>query len=269
MKNRSFEAKGLPQPQAISPVAFAASQVIGALGRFLILDFAISYANAFVPSLDNASIPLRLAFGCLMMFYVRWSMDIPCRVLSAIAVLFFGSSPASWPPLFGSWSEAYTIRRFWSHTWHQGMRLIAEAPVNFVAHSLLGLQKGTYVSQWAKVLGNFMMAFLDHAYGRVMGGGDVVSDWNMFILHPIALWIEETTREGLVACGILDKDKRSRTERYLGYIWVGVFNCWTFLYFMEGAIRVDGNVPALADGLIEPPFGASLVVPLTRWLASR
>lgn len=148
------------------------------------------------------------------------------------------------------------------------MRLIAEAPVNFVVHSLLGLPKGTYVSQWSKVFGNFMMAFLDHAYGRIMGGGDVMNDWNMFILHPIALWLEETTREVLVAAGMLTKDKKSRTERYLGYIWVGLFNCWTFLYFMEGAIRVEGNVPTPAEGLIELPFGASLVLPLTRWLTS-
>jgi hypothetical protein len=43
----------------------------------------------------------------------RVSIDFPYRVLSIISVLFGFASPQQWPPLFGSISDAYTIRGFW------------------------------------------------------------------------------------------------------------------------------------------------------------
>lgn len=264
-ERRSFEAKGLPSPpsESTSRFQFASSQVFGALWRFLALDLAITYANTSIPTVSDVSIPLRLALGALMMFYVRWTMDIPYRLLSAFSVLMGFNKPDEWPPLFGEWKDAYSLRRFWSHTWHQGMRLIAEPPVNLVVNQLLRLPKGTYFSHWTKVFGNFLMAFVDHAYGRVLAGGDPVNDWVMFIAQPVAIWVEETLRDVAVACGLVDKHRKSALELWLGYLWTVAFECWTFLAFMEGAIRVHGNVPAV--GLIEPAFGSSAVFPIVKW----
>jgi hypothetical protein len=142
------------------------------------------------------------------------------------------------------------------------MRLIAEPLVRFVVHSLLRIPKGSYASQWSKVFGNLIMAFMDHAHGHLLAGGDLRHDWNIFIARPIATWFKETLREQAVAFGLLDAGRRSRAGTLLGYLWTGLFQCWNFLYFVEGAIRVQDAVPQ--DVLIEPPFGTSLILPLLR-----
>jgi len=201
------------------------------------------------------------------MLYVRWTMDIPCRILSAVTILLGIYKPSDWPPMFGEWSEAYTIRRFWSHTWHQGMRLIAEPPINFVVNHVFGVPKGSYLNRWSKIFGNFIMAFVDHAYGRILIGGDPMSDWVMFIVQPFAIWLEESARTLAVSFDLVDEHWRSSLEIALGYLWTAVFECWTFLDFMEGAIRFHGNVPAPALGLIEPAFSFSAWTPLLQLIS--
>jgi hypothetical protein len=259
-RDRRFQAKGLPvHPLPRSRSEFVFSQISGAILRFLVLDLAISCTNSSLTTISDASVHVRLAYGCLMMFYVRWTMDISCRLLSATTVLFGIFKPDDWPPLFGEWRDAYTLRRFWSHTWHQGMRLIAEPPVEFLIN-VAGLGKQSYSSRWAKIFGNFTMAFFDHAYGRILAGGNPLNDWTMFMLQPIAIWTEETIREVAVAAGLLNGHYRS--QLVLGYVFVLVFQSWTFLDFMEGAIRWQGSVPLQQNGLIEPAFGLSVVRPL-------
>ncbi|RMZ74757.1 hypothetical protein DV737_g5769, partial [Chaetothyriales sp. CBS 132003] len=253
-----FQAKHLPvrsSTATFSRVGFALSQVVNAALRFLALDFAITQVNMSMSTMNHVSIPRRLVVGALMMLYVRWTMDIPYRVASSFAVLAGINTPDEWPPLFGEWKDAYTIRRFWSHTWHQGMRIIAEPPVDWFVANVLSLQGGSYFARWSIVFGNFLMAFVNHAYGRIMAGGDPMNDWVMFTAHPLALWVEDSLRHVAVTAGLLDKHHRSNLEKCVGYIWVSIFVCWTFLDFMEGAIRLRGDVPK--NGLIEPVMGLS------------
>lgn len=256
---RSFEVKGLPKSPSpnVSWLYFAYLQLLSAFVQFILLDVAVTYVNTSYTTLDSASFPMKLVIGGIMLLYVRWTMDIPYRVVSAVTLISGITSPEDWPPLFGAWQDAYTIRRFWSHTWHQGMRLLAEPPMDFLANALLKLPRGSYMYKWTKIFGNFFIASLDHVYGRIIAGGDPNSDWTFFAIQPVAICIEETIRDALVAFGLLDARQKSGTELCLGYIWTAVFQSWSFLYFMEGAIRIYGNVPAKT--LIEPAFGLSLV----------
>jgi hypothetical protein len=89
----------------------------------------------------------------------------------------------------------------------------------------------------------------------------------MFALQPAAIWVEDMVRDVLVAWGLVDRGRRSRVEIAMGYVWVAVFQCWTFLAFMNGAIRVYGGVPK--DTLIEPVYGVSVLAPvLGRYFSS-
>ncbi|KAE9395791.1 hypothetical protein BT96DRAFT_1043167 [Gymnopus androsaceus JB14] len=44
------------------------------------------------------------------------------------AVLLRLSAPEDWPPLFGSWGEAWSVRNFWGRTWHQMIRRLCVSP---------------------------------------------------------------------------------------------------------------------------------------------
>jgi hypothetical protein len=46
-------------------------------------------------------------------FSIYGIFTIAYNTASVTAVLFGGSEPRNWPPLFGSFREAYTLRRFW------------------------------------------------------------------------------------------------------------------------------------------------------------
>jgi hypothetical protein len=97
----TFEAKGVPAASSSSRYSFAVSQLVDAFLRFVTLDMAITYLNATVPTLDAVSLPFILLVGGLMSLYVRWTMDIPYWILSAITVTTGMNTTADWPPLFG------------------------------------------------------------------------------------------------------------------------------------------------------------------------
>jgi hypothetical protein len=86
VRDRRFQAERLPvHPHPKPRYGFVFSQISGAILRFLILDLTISYANFSLVTISDASIPVRLVFGGLMMVYARFSMDIPYRIISAIS----------------------------------------------------------------------------------------------------------------------------------------------------------------------------------------
>ncbi|GIZ44776.1 hypothetical protein CKM354_000796500 [Cercospora kikuchii] len=254
----SFQAKGTP---ALSlrdreRSQFIRSRLLGAVFQYLVLDILITVANTMNPSIASSSFLKTLFLGATMLLYVRYTMDIPCRILSVLIVSSGLGQPTSWPPLFGSWKEAYTVRRFWSHTWHQGMRLLAEPPIHYLADKVFVLPPGSAANKWFRIFGNFFIACLDHAYGRIIAGGNPRSDYVFFAIQPIAILVEENVRGIAIWLGILDAKHRSVLEKWLGYIWTAVFQCFTFLYFMEGAIHIRGRREDQL--LIEPAFGFSL-----------
>ena len=190
---------------------------------------------------------VRMALGGYTMLHTRWTLDMVYKILAAVSVACSITDPCQWPPLFGSWSDAWTIRRFWAHTWHQMMRLHAEPPVAFVIHKVLRLPKGNYFSRWGKVFGNFAVAALLHAYGRNLAYGNTRRDWDMFLAHAVAIWMEDHVGAFILSLGIVTAE--SRICRTVGYIWTFGVTLWTWYFFMEEMIR--------AGGIAEPVMGVS------------
>ncbi|KAF9011676.1 hypothetical protein BDZ89DRAFT_1077549, partial [Hymenopellis radicata] len=54
-------------------------------------------------------------------------------ILSLVSVALHLSRPEDWTHLFGYWSDAYTIRRFWGRAWHQCLRRVFTVHGKFVA----------------------------------------------------------------------------------------------------------------------------------------
>lgn len=111
--------------------------------------------------------------------------------------------PEAWPPNFGSFKEAYSIRRFWGYTWHQQMRRTTSAPGVFLLSLLpLSFQKSRallprLLKRYFLIFSAFLVSGLIHAAGsynvtRAMGlplsdGGEI----GYFLLQGFAIMVED------------------------------------------------------------------------------
>ncbi|PBK92600.1 hypothetical protein ARMGADRAFT_930803, partial [Armillaria gallica] len=112
-----------------------------------------------------------------------WSWAVPTiaslttiHALLSAAMLAFGIwGVETWRWFYGSWSDAYTVLRFWSHTWHQLLRKSITAPGDrFVSY--LSLSKGSNLTSAVKLYTAFFVSgWIHHSSDYVVlgyhGGG--------------------------------------------------------------------------------------------------
>ena len=187
-----------------------------------------------------------LYLGCfravLLFLQSRWYMDLLYRCSAVIGMAIW--NPSLFPPLFGSWREAYTVRRFWGYTWHQMMRSLAQYPVNALA-SGLRIRRGSYLSNYFKVSGSFFITYAMHGYGTHVAGGNHMSDFWWCFWQVAAIFVEERVIEIGQRLGI----KESGATWAAGYAWNALVMALTCrLWIDEGA-----SMGAYA----KPPLGFS------------
>jgi hypothetical protein len=72
-----------------------------------------------IPSMVNAeTVGTRIFSTFLFWFILRITIGLIYNLVSFIGVATFLSKPADWPPYFGSPSDTYTLRKFWSYVNH-------------------------------------------------------------------------------------------------------------------------------------------------------
>lgn len=52
--------------------------------------------------------------GNLIFLIVRWTLTALYSTVAAATVLLHLYDPQDFPPLFGDWKDAYSVRRFWA-----------------------------------------------------------------------------------------------------------------------------------------------------------
>ena len=123
----------LPQHPPPSPQTFFWKTLLKIVYNVIVADLAASVftgSSAFDsrahdpadgPETYLTAVPLPrrmlyvLAFGARM----ASSFHVLHGILSLVCVVFGRSSPTLWPDLWGRWSDAYTIRRFWGYVFHE------------------------------------------------------------------------------------------------------------------------------------------------------
>ncbi|EWG55298.1 hypothetical protein FVEG_13320 [Fusarium verticillioides 7600] len=84
---------------------------------------------------------------------------------NVIAVVLVGlglSEPVMWPSWFGSFTEAYSVRRWWGISWHQTWRCFLTDHADWVVYNLLHLPKDSPITRYAKNLVVFYLSGLIH-----------------------------------------------------------------------------------------------------------
>lgn len=254
--------KGVPEarPTSYPRAKFVLEQIFAIAWRILFCDcrrlFFLKFIYTRYTSLLAAPLlPDRLLLGASIIMETRFMIEIPYFVLSTMAVTVGWGTPADWPPLFDTFLNAWSVRKFWSHCWHQMMRLQAEPIVKGLLHGCLKVEHGTTFSNYGHVLGNFFIAFVTHALPRWAGQGRWQEDRLFFMLQCFAIIAEDLVvwvfrKLGLGPYTILGK--------LCGYAWTFSFIslCWIQWYEMAQQGGDAFKNPAFGISIIEPALAA-------------
>ncbi|KAK6004355.1 hypothetical protein QM012_008217 [Aureobasidium pullulans] len=250
----NFQIRNVPPaPSPTTPrLQFAAKQLVSAAINLLLVDLSYWHLRHFssvtaepIAPLTSQPLPLALFNAWLIYIQAYWVMSALFSVVAAITVPLHIYPPSAFPPLFGSFAHAYTMKRFWAHTWHQMMRSIQLPYTAFLVRKL-NLDERKKSTYWVKVCVAFFFAWLVHAYGTLISGGGLTCDFWRYAPQVLAFWVEEKVIEVGKKMGC-----KGRKWRVLGYLWVFVFNGCTLLAWFAP--------PAAQRAYIKHPLGFSVV----------
>lgn len=168
-----------------------------------------------------------------------------------VAVLLGLSSPADCPSLHGSFSEAYTIRRFWGVSWHQMFRCFLTGHADLVVdHTLPFVSRHSAISRYTRLgIAFFISGLIHHHADQLMGvpnaeNGAVV----FFLLHAAFIMVEDAL--GPVFIALLPE----RACHVLGYLWVFAFFTWTSPVWIYSGMRLGISSAALLPVRVVGPW---------------
>ncbi|KAL7783265.1 hypothetical protein V8C37DRAFT_397334 [Trichoderma ceciliae] len=107
--------------------------------------------------------------------------------LLAIVAVLCGDQPQSWPPIWQDRpSQAYSVRRFWSNYYHQGLRKALSGPADWVID--LVIPRGSLISRYSRLaLAFFLSAVLHH-----QAEGSETGQLIFFSSQALGIMLEDT-----------------------------------------------------------------------------
>ncbi|KAI0926545.1 hypothetical protein AcW1_002493 [Taiwanofungus camphoratus] len=163
-------------------------------------------------------------------------MDMRYSLLSVVLVTLGLSEPKDWPDLYGSWADAYTVRRFWGRTWHQLIRRYVSAYGKCVCRTLR-LPSGSWVSSQTQLYIAFIVSGLMHCGGDLMARRDLFgSSFPFFIAQAAAITFEDVIISIARRIGV-DEGKSGSLARIVGYVWVFVWFSISAPWYIDWALR--------------------------------
>ncbi|KIK54952.1 hypothetical protein GYMLUDRAFT_1021799, partial [Collybiopsis luxurians FD-317 M1] len=125
-----------------------------------------------------------------------------------------------WPDFLRSWSESYTVRRFWDRTWYQKMRRWRTVPGDLIARRWMGLKAGSRGCEYAKLSVEFWMNALMHQIADYALRQKGFWDFTMvfFVVQVGAIVVEDVVIALGRRFGIRGAEER-RWVRVAGYAW--------------------------------------------------
>ncbi|KAG4435306.1 hypothetical protein IFR05_009195 [Cadophora sp. M221] len=243
-----FEVKNVPpfiynDPSFVpSAPAFVLRSAVTAIICYFVIDFIESQppppnAEAIFDK-EKVSVLLRLRDITLQEAVTRiaassgfWvilssSMMGFSSALNVVCVTLGLSKVKNCKSLLGPMSEAYTVRGFWGHAWHQATRKIFAVPADYVVDEWFVFQKHSPPTIYSKVFVTFFMSGLLHAIADWANGMDWDQSGSLkfFYFQAGAILVEDFVQ--LIYRLISGRDLKDPPRlwtRMLGYVWVGFF----------------------------------------------
>ncbi|SMQ47117.1 unnamed protein product [Zymoseptoria tritici ST99CH_1A5] len=154
----------------------------------------------------------------------RLMLEMWHRIFSVIFVGSGISEVRQWPPLWGSYSDCFTLRRYFNKFWHQCNRIHLQGVASFTGRDLLGLGPGILRRYTITTLVFAISGLYHRLVDNLMG-----IDWHKsggltaFLLIVPGILLEDfvqTCWNRAAAPKRLSAKTRSLLERIVGYLWV-------------------------------------------------
>ncbi|KAI0672444.1 membrane bound O-acyl transferase family-domain-containing protein [Trametes maxima] len=231
----SAQVSSVPPPRAASSRReFLIDRSLRVLQCLLYIDIAQSYVHLqpafslqgtdqFPTGLRGYVLHTACVFAWRLQTYAALKLGHTLVALFCVATGLFNRNPEDWRDMFGNWSDAYTVRRFWGRTWHQQFRRLFNIPGRSLV-STLGLRKGGTSSAYVQLYLAFFLSGLIHVYGDIMVGTQHTGkSIPFFMLQALVITFED----GVIAVArrVTGSGERgpTLTMRLLGYAWVLVW----------------------------------------------
>ncbi|MCJ1228658.1 hypothetical protein MMC12_005319 [Toensbergia leucococca] len=223
--------------------AFLMSRLITVILTYLTIDFLASltvpdkqttFSLSTQPIFSRLSeitldeITIRVGSTLALGLYLIISLIASYDTLAILAVGLGISPPKNWPPIFGSFLSAYTLRNFWGKTWHQTWRKTLTANASFITTSLLRIPPHTPLSHHTQILTAFLISGLIHRTQDLMMNipPSESGALTFFLMQALGLSIEEVVVRCYTRVGG-DALRPRMWKRGLRYGWVGLWLLWT------------------------------------------
>ncbi|KAK6543606.1 hypothetical protein TWF694_000348 [Orbilia ellipsospora] len=165
------------------------------------------------------------------------------QLYSIAAILFTvpipASKPSSWAPLFGSLSEATSLRGFWTVFWHSIFKKAFSYPGEWMAFRVLGLDRKNIWAQLIIVFTAFGNSGGLHGLGCWTQNGRGGAAALFFLLQPVGFLGEVILMKGVKMLG-MDGNLEKTVGRVVKVSWMMVWLLWScdvFFYdYLHGGI---------------------------------
>ncbi|CAH0057495.1 unnamed protein product [Clonostachys solani] len=169
-------------------------------------------------------------FMVVLMFTIITCLTVICMYYFAagLTVAIGLNKPESWPPIFGSLRNAYTIRGLWGRTWHQVLRRVVVAFGDFTSDHILCIPRGSPLSRLSRLFFPFFMSGTLHYIMELKDDGLAQGRFGVlifFLLQPLGILFEELVQ--YTCSGLFPRT----IQRTIGYIWVGAWFWWSMAGF--------------------------------------
>ncbi|KAH7115876.1 membrane bound O-acyl transferase family-domain-containing protein [Dendryphion nanum] len=137
-----------------------------------------------------------------------------------------------WRPLFGEFTEIWSLRNTWNKFWHQGMGTSLRVPAHFITVKILRLPKHSLFGGYAYALLVFGLSGLVHVVGDIASGMKFreTSVMHWFLIQALGFVLEDL----FIAIYRKITGTRNRHpkniptwQKAVGFAWVFSWMLWT------------------------------------------
>ncbi|RDW80058.1 hypothetical protein BP6252_04696 [Coleophoma cylindrospora] len=251
----SSQAKNIPTtvPRGYPIWKYCTIQAFKALWYFLLYDIC----ETSVQHIVRAGFSTILSQAPERQLYLAWLAAF--KEYFQIAMQYFAASslttalriydPQDWPPMFGQWKDAYTVRNFWGRTYHQMMRTSLTVPSKYITTHILHLPKNSLITKYTQLYLVFFLSATFHYMGGLFAARQELGEYKFFMFQAAVITFEDFV--GWLFAGNSSSSAKSKEpnggkegesgvppwRRVLGWFWVMACMSYSLRGWVDGRVR--------------------------------